>query len=127
MFPCLSDDGTLTTEHALYQWSEFMIQVSTKAGKPLNLSSQFEAMLKEVGFVNVQVKMLKWPSNSWPKDKKEKTLGMWQNENFCTGIEGFTLALFTRIMGWTKEEVDIYLMKVRADLKDRSIHSYLPM
>ena len=104
-----------------------MLEASTKVGKPINVSSQFETILKEVGFVNIRAHIIKWPSNLWPKDKKEKTLGMWQNENMCYGIEGFSLALFTRILGWKKEEVDVFLMKVRRDIRDRSIHSYLPM
>jgi hypothetical protein len=126
-FPFKSDDGTLTPDHALYQWSEYMLEASTKAGKPLNYSSQFESLLKDAGFVNVKGKALKWPSNSWPKNKTEKTLGFWQNENLVYGIEGFSLALFTRILGWKKEEVDVFLAKVRSDIKDRNIHSYLSM
>jgi hypothetical protein len=104
-----------------------MLEASTKAGKPLNYSSQFEGLLKDVGFVNVTGKTLKWPSNSWPKNKNEKLLGFWQNENLTYGIEGFSLALFTRVLGWRKEEVDVFLIKVRRDIKDASIHSYLPM
>jgi hypothetical protein len=104
-----------------------MLEATRKAGKPLDKSSQFSGLLKDVGFVNVKAKVLKWPSNSWPKNKTEKTLGMWQNENLVYGIEGFSLALFTRVLGWKKEDVDIFLMKVRRDIKDRSIHSYLPM
>ena len=126
-FPFRSDNGTLKSDHVLFQWSEFMLEASTKAGKPLDRSSKFEDLLKDVGFVNVKVKVLKWPSNSWPKNKTEKTLGIWQNENLNFGIEGFLLALFTRILGWGKEEVDVFLAKVRKDIKDRSIHSYLSM
>ena len=126
-FPFRSDDETLTPDHALYQWSEFMLEASTKAGKPIDLSAQFEQLMKEAGFVNINAKTLKWPSNSWPRNNPEKTLGMWQGENLANGVEGFTLALFTRILGWTKEEVDIFLIKVKSNIKNRSIHSYLPM
>jgi len=70
---------------------------------------------------------VKWPSNGWPKNKVQKTLGLWQGENLASGIEGFCLALFTRILGWRKEEVDIFLAGVKSNIKDKSIHSYLPM
>jgi hypothetical protein len=126
-FPFRSDDETLKPEHALYQWSEFMLEASTKAGKPINFSSQFEQLMKDAGFVNVTAKALKWPSNSWPKNNKKKKLGLWQGGNLAYGIEGFSLALFTRVLGWTKKEVDVFLMKVKNDIKDRTIHSYLPM
>ena len=39
------------------------------------------------------------------------------------GLEGFSLVLFTRILGWSPEEVQVMLSKVRKDLEDRSIHA----
>lgn len=38
------------------------------------------------------------------------------------GIEGFTLRLFIRILGWAPEEVQVLLSKVRKDLDNRNIH-----
>lgn len=39
------------------------------------------------------------------------------------GIEGFSLVLFTRILGWAPEEVQVLLSKVRKDFEDRNIHA----
>lgn len=32
-------------------------------------------------------------------------------------MEGICLALFTRALGWTKEEVDMFLIRVKSDMK----------
>ncbi|KAH7184400.1 S-adenosyl-L-methionine-dependent methyltransferase [Fusarium oxysporum] len=50
----------------------------------------------------------KWPSNCWPKDKKYKELGAWNNEN-------------------TNLEVNVLLVDVRKELNDPNIHAYWPI
>jgi hypothetical protein len=52
---------------------------------------------------------------------------MWSQENLAPSLEGFSMALFTRVMGWTKEEVESYLVDVRKELKNPRIHAYLPV
>jgi hypothetical protein len=41
-----------------------------------------------------------------------------------SGLEGWCVALFTNILGWTKEEVDVFLIKVQAEIANTKIHSY---
>ena len=41
------------------------------------------------------------------------------------GMEGYTLALFTRALGWTADEVGIFLAGVRKELADRKLHLYV--
>lgn len=42
-------------------------------------------------------------------------------------LEGFSMALFTRILGWSKEEVETFLIDVRKEMKDPKIHAYWQM
>ena len=42
---------------------------------------------------------------------------------YTEGVEAFTLAPFTGILGWTKEEVEVFNIEVRKHAKDRSIHT----
>ena len=44
-----------------------------------------------------------------------------------SGLDGLNSAVYTRVLGWTKEELDLLLVKVRRELKDKSIHAYWPM
>ena len=39
------------------------------------------------------------------------------------GLEGFSLALFTRVLGWRPDEVQVLLSKVSKDLNDKNIHA----
>lgn len=42
-------------------------------------------------------------------------------------ILGISLAFFTRGLGWTVEELEVFLVKVRKDMKNSQIHAYWPM
>jgi len=52
---------------------------------------------------------------------------MWHQEATAPGLEGLSLGLFTRVLGWTKEEVEVFLVGVRRDMKDTRIHTYKNM
>jgi len=54
-------------------------------------------------------------------------LGMWNNENLGRGVAGLTLGSFTHGLGWTKEQIEIFLVDVRREMNDTRIHSYYPM
>ncbi|KAI8270132.1 Secondary metabolism regulator LAE1 [Colletotrichum sp. SAR 10_98] len=84
-------------------------------------------VVEEAGFVDVKLTKFKWPLNPWAKDDHYKLLGEWTEENFMEGIEAWTLAPLTRALEWTREEVLVFLTQVRKELRDRSIHAYLPI
>ncbi|KAF8854690.1 hypothetical protein BDZ45DRAFT_706447 [Acephala macrosclerotiorum] len=60
--------------------------------------------------------------NMWPKDKHYKEIGAWHHVVKSEGLEAVSLRLFTNVLGWTQEEGLAFLAKVRAELKDKSIH-----
>lgn len=49
---------------------------------------------------------------------------MWTYENMSGSLSGLSMALFTRGLGWTKEALEVFLVDVRKDMRDRSRHSY---
>ncbi|KAI8163223.1 Secondary metabolism regulator LAE1 [Colletotrichum sp. SAR 10_65] len=121
-----SDDGSLKPEHALYKWAQFLMESSTKLGAAWIDPPKLKDLMIEAGFEGVSMSTYKWPTNTWPKDKKFKELGMWNHENFMQGVEGMSIAPFTRALNWTPEEVAVFLIDVRKDGKDHSIHAYWP-
>ncbi|KAI9772568.1 MAG: hypothetical protein M1839_002450 [Geoglossum umbratile] len=127
VLPPTSEDGTLTPDHALYKWGHLMVEAADKIGRPMNATLQFKRWMEEAGFVDVQEVDFKWPSNTWPKDPKYKEIGLWNYANLLEGLHGFTIALFTRALGWTDAEVEVFLPGVRDDMRNRKIHAYWPL
>jgi hypothetical protein len=54
-------------------------------------------------------------------------IGMWNCENLLSGLHGFTMATFTRVLGWAPEEVEVFVADVRKEMKDTKIHAYWNM
>ncbi|KAF6831670.1 methyltransferase domain-containing protein [Colletotrichum musicola] len=122
-----SDDDTLKPDSAMMKLCNLLYDASVKFGRPYMSIPTLKGLLEETGFVDVTMDVYKWPSNGWPKEPRYKELGLWQHENMMAGIEGFTIAPFTRALGWSPMEVQVFLAEVRKDMKDRSIHAYSPV
>lgn len=122
-----SDDDTLKDDHTLSQWLKYLHEASVKLGREFKDLDNFKDMMRDAGFVDVVETRFKWPSNGWPRDKRDKVLGKWNNENMATALEAATMAPFTRALGWSKEEVTVFLTDVRKDLNNPAIHAYWPM
>lgn len=123
-----SQDGTHENTEVL-RWGELLCDASQKMGRPMELgvSGVLQRQMVGAGFADVTEDVFVWPTNTWPKDEQLKEIGCWNLRNCLDGVQGFSLALLTRGLGWTKEEVDVLVAKVAADLQDRSIHAYFPM
>ncbi|CAG7565211.1 unnamed protein product [Fusarium equiseti] len=123
----LSDDGTLNDSHALTKWFKLLSAAFIKLGSPAIEFDRIKTIMEEAGFVDVVDTRFKWPTNAWPKDKKYKELGHWNNANSMGAIESLTLAPFTKVHGWSREEVEMFLVDVRKDLNSPHIHAYNPI
>ncbi|KAJ0313772.1 hypothetical protein COL516b_000716 [Colletotrichum fioriniae] len=123
----VSDDGTLPKESSIHKYINLIRSGSKKMGRLFVDVSTLESLLVKAGFVDVELRIFKWPMNGWPKDEKYKKLGLWCHENFFGALEAVCMALLTRVHGWTRDEVDIFLIDVRRDLKNRSYHAYFPI
>jgi hypothetical protein len=105
--PIRCDDGTLPADSALLKWSELLLEATQKVGRGFDSALFYGDQLKKAGYVDIKLEVARWPMNQWPKDKKMKEIGIWQRENLLSGASGISIALFTRILGWTPEEVEV--------------------
>lgn len=119
-----SDDGTVTDDHLLNEWSRISIEAAKKIGKTFE-NAQFtkENMIK-AGFVDVVEQKYKMPVGGWSSDPKMKEIGRWNALYFQQGIEGMCLFLLNKIMGWQYEEVQVYIAKLRSALFSEKLHPY---
>ncbi|KAF6816948.1 methyltransferase domain-containing protein [Colletotrichum sojae] len=122
-----SDDGTVTPACAAQQWASHMLEAADVWRRPLDSCKHYRRQLAEAGFTNITQEIYKWPSNPWPRDPKYKELGMWTYENLGNGLSGLSLALFTRALGWSPEQLEVFLVDARKDMRDRSIHGWWPI
>lgn len=122
-----SDDGSLTPDHAFWQWADKLDECCKILGRPFVHVPGLVPILESAGFVDVTIVPFKWPIGPWAKDPYYKELGVWALENASEGLEAWTMAALTRALNWSNAEVQTFLAQVRKDLKDRSIHHYCPL
>lgn len=127
LVPFTSDDDTLEIDNPAYRASVLYTKAAEVGGRPNNLAPYYKSYLERAGFVDVVEKRFKWPLNEWPKDPYYKELGSWTRENLDVGIEAMLMALFTRFLGWSSDEVLVFCAQFRAALRDRSMHGYVPV
>lgn len=73
--------------------------------------------------LRVHHERIRSPLGVGPEDKESKEVGAFNLVELREGLEGFSLALFTRILGWSKDKSGVLLRKVREDLDDRNLHA----
>ncbi|KFY65041.1 hypothetical protein V496_02858 [Pseudogymnoascus sp. VKM F-4515 (FW-2607)] len=120
----LCDDGTIPADWAFSGWTKNSDEAAMEAGRPLNIANMLKGWYEECGFVDVQEKVFKLPLNPWPKDKHLKHLGQMYEHNWLSGLQGFTMAPFSRVLNWNKAEIEVYLVDVRKSLSNRHVHAY---
>ncbi|RMJ22390.1 Methyltransferase [Aspergillus sp. HF37] len=119
-----SDDDSLKKAPNVVKWIKLLNEASDRFGKSMNVALRYKQWMIDAGFKDVREEAYKVPLNPWAKNPKLKEIGRFQQVNMLEGQETFTLALFTRVLGWSAEEVTVFLADVRKELVDRSIHIY---
>ncbi|KAH1508716.1 hypothetical protein KXV70_003640 [Aspergillus fumigatus] len=118
-----SEDGS-TAGTVFEQWGEVSLQAGDAFGKTLRIIDEAKEMMIAAGFVDVVERRFKVPIGSWAKDPRLKELGLYNRLQWEEGIEGWTMMLLTKFLGWSREEVDLYLMEMRQALRNPKIHAY---
>ncbi|KAI1459850.1 S-adenosyl-L-methionine-dependent methyltransferase [Annulohypoxylon moriforme] len=124
----VSDDGTVREGSAIDQWGKVFTEAGKKFGRSFSVVEdglQVEAMEK-AGFEIIQVEEMKTPLGQWPADENEKQIGLYNRLAIEQDVEGFLMYMWTMVMGWSKEEIQVYAAHLRRELRSPNIHAYYP-
>ncbi|OCL11725.1 S-adenosyl-L-methionine-dependent methyltransferase [Glonium stellatum] len=125
-FPVCCIDDTLDPSTALYQWAHMIANATRAVGRDL-VAAKYKQFMIDAGLIDVTEIRFIWPQNTWPVDPKLKELGRWNLVNSLDGLQGYSMALMTRVLGMRIEEVEVMLVDVRKDMKNKNIHAYWPI
>ncbi|CAI7598119.1 unnamed protein product [Penicillium glandicola] len=119
-----SDDGTHLGATNFLLAIKHMHEASRMFGKDMTSSLSWKERMEKVGFVNVKEDIYKLPQSPWPKDPKLKELGRYHQLNMLEAMPTYSYALFSRVLGWTRAEIEGLLTGIRMELRDTSYHLY---
>jgi len=118
------DDGTLTPEHNVVKWYNWLVDATQRAGKSLAYQHSTRQMLVAAGYVDIVESVIRAPYNTWPRDQHQKDIGRWFNLGMLEGVEALSLGPLTRVYRWSPELVRELVPKLKAEISDRRIHAY---
>jgi hypothetical protein len=79
-------------------------------------------LLKQAGFVDVGYKRFPTPLGPWAKGKKQKEVGNTLRIICDTGFQAYALALMTRVLHMSADEVNQLVADAKEDLENKKIH-----
>ncbi|KAI9813029.1 MAG: hypothetical protein M1832_006420 [Thelocarpon impressellum] len=118
-----SEDGSMTAESSISRWINLLLDAARQTGRDPCPGPKLEGWFRDAGFTDIHHVRSKLPIGRWPKDKTLKTVGGWNLLQIMEGLDAFSMALFTRVLGWLPQEVEVMLAGVREDLRNPSIHA----
>lgn len=99
-----------------------------KAGCNIHQSSaDIKRFFEEAGFVNVTVVNMKLPIGPWAKEKRFKDAGSYAMLSCLEDLTGVSLAVFIRILGWERVELELFLGDFKKDWMKKGVHAYWPL
>ncbi|KAH7245549.1 S-adenosyl-L-methionine-dependent methyltransferase [Fusarium tricinctum] len=117
-----SEDDSLKPDNALVEMMDHLKLACEKIGRTMDPAPSFRQWLEESGFDDVKEEKFKLPIGPWPKDERLKEIGTLMGINMKEGVAAFTAVLFTEVLGWSREEVELFNVRVREASRQRSVH-----
>jgi len=124
-----SDDGSVPADSEYTAWNAFFASAGEATRRTFSVTDNGRNVewIKEAGFPGpVHASNYKLPVGGWPADKRWKEIGLYNQLSIEQGLEGYALYLGTNVLGWSYEEIQVLLAKVRRALKNKSYHAYYP-
>ena len=120
-----SDDDTIDRATWCQEWIRNVDRASSSVGKRLNVAHLHRQWMIDAGFVDVREDVRKVPIGHWPKDRKLKEIGRVQRVQMIEAIPTFTVAFYTRVLGYSMEKTQLLIEGVRREFMDLRLHLYL--
>ncbi|KAL1979478.1 hypothetical protein VTN96DRAFT_5722 [Rasamsonia emersonii] len=123
----LSHDNTAEKAKYCQMWVKGLRDGGIKFGKPFHNVPEWKDKLKKAGFVDVQETILENAIGKWPDDPERKQAGELQEYQQIQAIESYTPAMFSRVLGWSQEEIAVLMANAKKEVKNPDLHMYIPI
>jgi len=101
-----------------------LAEAGKKVGRRMDIASQLSHYMKRAGFEDIHVEIQKSPYGPWAKDPRHREIGKFLLAIAETGFEAYSLALFTRVLGFSVEDAKERFEAAKKDMRNRKIHAY---
>lgn len=122
-----SYDNSLPENSQLREFARCITEVSAMVGLDLNVAKKLKGLLHDAGFEDVREVVYDLPMGDWPEDRRMKEVGRYNRFQFLEGLPAIGTALLTRVQGWSKEKLEVFMAGVRREGNSRNVHVFYKM
>ncbi|KAK7885767.1 hypothetical protein LTR67_010119 [Exophiala xenobiotica] len=120
-----SDDGSLRPDMYLKEVERLFFEMAEAMNASLHAPTLWKEKMQRAGFVDVRQNMFKVPQGIWPKDKKLKEIGAFENFSLVHGLDAYLLRGYTTILGGNPDELKFIIAQTKKELRNPRMHSYI--
>ncbi|KAK0714028.1 hypothetical protein B0T26DRAFT_719328 [Lasiosphaeria miniovina] len=124
-----SDDGSVAPGSPMNEWGKVFHAAGKKFGRSFRVYEdelQRKGM-EEAGFVDIEAWDFKCPLIPWPADPKLKEIGAFSRLALEQDVEGYVLFVWSQVMGWSPQQIHVYIAHLRKQLRDPHVHAFFRM
>lgn len=122
-------DAVPPHEHPVAQYWTYINEGLAQLGVdfPAAAGGKLATKMQAAGFVNVTERVFHVPLGTWPKNQVLKTVGLYWRTILTDGLQAIALGPMSRGMGWSREQIEVFLVEVRRAYSDHTSLLYMPM
>jgi ubiquinone/menaquinone biosynthesis C-methylase UbiE len=121
-----SDDDTLPADSAYVETGQIYFDMSERIGSSGHEVRNWKQYLEEAGFVDVQQRIFRIPTNPWPKDPTLKKIGAFELLHYRDNIANVFARGYSQILGGDPAYFELLMARARKEVANRDMHSWVP-
>ncbi|EER41945.1 conserved hypothetical protein [Histoplasma capsulatum H143] len=123
------DDESMPDDYTFAEWLRLMKQGLSTFNVDLLSPKKYARYIRDAGFTNVNEQEFKVPIGTWPRSKALKRIGLYNRSLISDGLQGESMKPFTKALGWTFEEMEVFNVepfaaKFKSSFKSDTVDSY---
>ena len=108
-------------------WWGVMVESGTRSGRLFHMAVQLPGMLRDAGFVDVEVRREPWVLTAWPESAQLNELGRWGRESLGESVSSYSAHFLMHVLGWSEERVRETVRGVLDEVYDPKSRYWVPM
>ncbi|KAH7328376.1 S-adenosyl-L-methionine-dependent methyltransferase [Stachybotrys elegans] len=125
-FNAQSDNGRLTRDNGLSQWSANYLEALQPYKDP-RAALQLAAWMRSAGFVEVESRLLTLPMCGWSGENRDRDIGSANVENINQLLFSLGLYPMTQLKGMAYENFEELVERARREANDPAYKAYFPL
>lgn len=110
-----------------FKWNRLMEQAALKRGRLLQLGPRLSEFQRNAGLINGAEDVIAHKWGTWMSDPTERALGARTMLGAISGMEGFTTAMFTKALGWSVADTQVFIQEVKRDMRDDNLRKVMDL